>query len=224
MSVSVIIPTLNEESCLGDTLVLLRQHEPREIIVVDGGSNDATCRLAAAADLLLQGPRSRAGQMNLGAAHATSDVLLFLHADCGLESGALRDAERRLSRSGVVAGCFTMKVRGHGWRYRGIDLCATARVRLAGLIYGDQGLFLKRAWFRQLGGFPRLAFMEDLFFSRTLRRHGRITVSPRQIFVSPRRWERAGLVRQSLRNWLLTGLAASGIDPDRLAALYPVVR
>ena len=89
MSVSVIIPTLNEESCLEDTLRLLRLHRPYEIIVVDGGSSDATCWLASAADLFLHGPRGRAVQMNLGAAHATGDVLLFLHADCSLEAGAL---------------------------------------------------------------------------------------------------------------------------------------
>src|SRR5947209_12816954 len=111
MTISVVIPTLNEESCLGETLRRLREEQPHEIIVVDGGSRDATCRLARAADLLLHGPRGRAAQMNLGAEHATSDVLLFLHADCALETGALADAERRLSRPEVVAGCFTMTVR-----------------------------------------------------------------------------------------------------------------
>src|SRR5262249_36469327 len=108
MSVSVIIPTLNEERCLGDTLYQLRQEQPREIIVVDGGSSDATCRTARAADLLLNGPRGRAVQMNLGAAHASGEVLLFLHADCSLGAGALREAERLLSRQSVVAGCFRM--------------------------------------------------------------------------------------------------------------------
>src|SRR5947209_8756045 len=148
LSVSVIIPTLNEESCLRDTLVLLQQHRPHEIIVVDGGSSDATCRLASAADLLLHGPRGRAAQMNLGAAHATGDVLLFLHADCSLEEGALRNAERLLGRRGIIAGCCTMTVRAHGWLYRWIDTCATARIRLTGLVYGDQGLFLHRESFR----------------------------------------------------------------------------
>jgi rSAM/selenodomain-associated transferase 2 len=224
LSISLIIPTLNEEGCLEDTLLLLRQQRPHEIIVVDGGSSDATCRLAQAADLVLHGPRGRAAQMNLGAAHATGDHLVFLHADCSLETGALGDAERLLRRQDIVAGCFTMTVRAHGWRYRCIDHCATARVRLTGLVYGDQGLFLRRESFLQLGGFPRLAFMEDLFFSQTLRRHGRIAVSARRIFVSPRRWQRTGVVRQSLRNWLLTAMAAGGIHPDRLAAFYPAVR
>jgi glycosyltransferase involved in cell wall biosynthesis len=191
MSVSVIIPTLNEEGCVAQTLRLLRQQGPREIIVVDGGSNDATCRMAAGADILLHSLRGRALQMNLGAAHACGEVLLFLHADCSLQPGALAEAQRCLRLHGV---------------------------------YGDQGLFVRRNVFEHLGGFPRLFLMEDLFFSRRLRRHGRVVVAPRRIFVSPRRWQRAGLVRQTLRNWGLTTLAACGVDPNRLARFYPAVR
>jgi rSAM/selenodomain-associated transferase 2 len=215
---------LNEESCLAETLRQLRCQQPYEVIVVDGGSNDATCRLAAGADRLLHGPRGRAMQMNLGAAHARGDVLLFLHADCTLEAGSLDGAERCLGRSGVAAGCFTMTVPARGFFYRSIGVCATARVRLAGLVYGDQGLFMRRELFTRLGGFPRLGLMEDLFFSRQLRRHGRIVVSPRHIFVSPRRWQRTGLVAQTLRNWALSALAVGGMHPDRLAAFYPAVR
>ena len=224
MSVSVIIPTLNEEGCLAQTLALLHPHRPREIIVVDGGSSDGTCRLAAAADRLLHGPRGRARQMNLGAAHASGETLLFLHADCSLEPGALGEAERLLEGPGVVAGCFTMRVQAQGLLYRWIDAWASGRVRLTGMIYGDQGLFLRRAVFECLGGFPALRLLEDVFFSQALRRHGRVVVASRRIFVSPRRWQQAGLVRQTLRNWLLVTLAAGGVSPDRLARFYPAVR
>src|SRR5260370_5452248 len=89
LSISVIIPTLNEESCLEDTLLRLRQQRPHEIIVVDGGSSDATCRLARAADLLLHGQRGRAAQMNVGASHARGDALPVLHAPCRLAKAAL---------------------------------------------------------------------------------------------------------------------------------------
>jgi rSAM/selenodomain-associated transferase 2 len=224
VSVSVIIPVLNEESCLSQTLAALAAHRPFEVIVVDGGSQDGSCRLAAAADRLLHSPPGRARQMNLGARHARGDVLLFLHADCTLEEGALAQAEQLLCRRGVVAGCFAMAVNAPGRMYRWIERCATARVRLTGLVYGDQGLFLRRECFIELGGFPPLQLMEDLFFSRQLRRRGRIVVLPRRIFVSPRRWQQAGLVRQTLRNWLLTALAIGGAHPDRLADLYPAVR
>lgn len=191
---------------------------------MDGGSTDATCGLAAEADLLLQAPPGRAAQMNQGAAQASGDVLLFLHADCALEAGALEEVERLVRRPGVAAGCLQMCVRAHGLLYRSLDSCATARVRLTGLVYGDQGLFLRRSLFRQLGGFPRLRFMEDVFLSRALRQCGRIVVARKRIFVSPRRWHATGIVRQSFRNWTLTALAALGVHPDRLAQYYPHVR
>jgi rSAM/selenodomain-associated transferase 2 len=224
MSVSVIIPTLNEEGSLAATLRELRRQQPHEILVADGGSTDHTRDEARDADRFLVAPRGRWGQMNAGAAHARGDVLLFLHADCSLEDGALAAAERCLRRSDVAAGCFTMRVRAVGRLYRLIDDCATARVRLTGIAYGDQGLFLRRGLFERLGGFPPLRLMEDVFFSRRLLRHGRILVAAPRIFVSPRRWQRIGVIRQTLRNWALTALAVGGVHPDRLAALYPTVR
>jgi rSAM/selenodomain-associated transferase 2 len=224
MSVSVIIPTLNEEGCLARTLRQLREQHPHEIIVADGGSDDATSALAGAADLVLHSSPGRALQMNLGAAHASGDTLLFLHADCVLGEGALAEVERHLQTPGIVAGCFTMAVPLRGLLYRSIEFCATARVRLTGLAYGDQGLFLRRTDFERLGGFPPLRLMEDLFFSRRLRREGRIVVLPQRIQVSPRRWQQTGLVRQTLRNWGLTAMAAFGVHPDRLASFYPIVR
>jgi rSAM/selenodomain-associated transferase 2 len=224
VSVSIIIPTLNEEGCLAGTLRELRRQKPREIIVADGGSTDATRAAAAEADRFVPAPRGRGLQMNAGAAGACGDILLFLHADCTLEDGALAEAERCLGRRDVVAGCFTMRVQARGPLYRWIDAFAGARVRLGGLIFGDQGLYLRREMFERLGGFPPLRLMEDVFLSRRLSRHGRLVVAARRIFVSPRRWQRAGIVRQALRNWALLGLAAGGVHPDRLAALYPPIR
>jgi hypothetical protein len=117
-----------------------------------------------------------------------------------------------------------MRVDAAGANYRMIDFCATARVRLTGLIYGDQGLFVRRDLFEKIGGFPSLQLMEDVFISKTLRRYGRIVVAPQRIVVSARRWRKTGVVRQTLRNWTLTALAVGGVSPDRLAAFYPVVR
>lgn len=224
MSISVIIPTLNEEGCLAETVCELRKQRPHEIIVVDGGSSDRTPEIGMTADQFVLGPRGRAAQMNLGAARAGGDTLLFLHADCTLEAGALHEAERALKRGRYIAGCYSMAVREHGWLYRVIDACATGRVRLTGIVYGDQGLFLRREQFERLGGFPPVHFMEDLFFSKELRKHGRIGVAQHRIFVSPRRWQRAGLVRQTLRNWMLTALAAGGVHPDQLRKFYPALR
>jgi len=117
-----------------------------------------------------------------------------------------------------------MTVRSRSFWFRPINACATARVRLTGIIYGDQGLFVRRDIFHRLGGFPNVRFMEDIFFSRELRRHGRIVVAKRRIFVSPRRWQQVGIVRQTIRNWTLTILAAAGMHPDKLEAFYPPIR
>src|SRR5262249_49738910 len=158
-----------------------------EVIVVDGGSTDGTTELAKDARVLT-GVRGRAAQMNLGAKYATGDALLFLHADCALDESALDEAARLLQRRNVTAGCFRMTVPHGEWLYRSIDACATARVRMFGIIYGDQGLFLRRDLFERLGGFPELRLMEDVFLSLKLRRLGRVVVAHSRIFVSARRW------------------------------------
>jgi rSAM/selenodomain-associated transferase 2 len=224
MTVSVIIPALNEAAGIGDTVARLRRQGAAEIIVVDGGSSDDTAVRARHADRVLTSPPGRAAQMNAGAAVAAGEVLLFLHADCTLDDGALTAATAALRRPGVVAGCFTMRVRAEGALYRSIDACATARVRLTGVVYGDQSLFLRRRDFQRLGGFPRVRFMEDILFSRRLRRAGRVVVLRPRVWVSARRWQKVGLVRQTLRNWTLTALALAGVHPDRLAEYYPRVR
>jgi rSAM/selenodomain-associated transferase 2 len=224
MAVSVIIPTLNEEGCIAAAIRNVRAQNPREIIVVDGGSDDGTVQQARQADLILSSPRGRARQMNTGAGRTSGTTLLFLHADCTLEDGALSRAEHALTRRRIVAGCFAMQVPESGWLYRSIDACASLRVRLTGLVYGDQGLFLRHDTFTGLGGFPELRFMEDVFLSMRLRNLGKIVVVSRKIFVSSRRWQKVGLIRQTLRNWTLTALATGGIHPDRLARYYPVIR
>ena len=224
MSVSIVIPTWNESETIGLTVQSLRRQQPDEIIVVDGGSTDATVALAQGADRVIVSAPGRAAQMNAGAAIARAEHLLFLHADCRLEFGAVQAAERTLARRTVLAGCFSMRVVAEGWGFRSIDACAAARVRLTGVAYGDQGLFLRRRDFERLGGFPAVPFMEDVFFSQTLARHGRVVVVNKQIYVSARRWRKVGLVRQTLRNWTLTALALAGVPAERLAEYYPRVR
>ena len=225
MNISLILPALNEAAAIGATLANLATERPHEILVVDGGSTDATADIVRAAGVtLLTGARGRAAQMNLGARHATGDVLMFLHADCTLEPGSLDAARRTLREYRVAAGCFCMRVDAGGLVYRMIDAAATARVRLTGLIYGDQGLFLTREMFERVGGFPNLRLMEDVFISFALRKLGRMRVADSRIVVSARRWQKVGPIRQTLRNWTLTALAAAGVHPDRLAEYYPNVR
>ncbi len=224
MTISVIIPTLNEAQGIAMCIAQLRRQHPREILVVDGGSSDATWTEAQGADRVLHGPRGRAAQMNHGAAQARGEILLFLHADCRLQDGSLDAVRACLQRPRVVAGCFRMRVAAPGLLYRSIDFFATLRVQWTGIIYGDQGVFVRRRDFERWGGFPPLRLMEDVFFSLRVRRQGRVVVVPYDIEVSARRWAKVGVVRQTLRNWTLTALAAAGVNPNRLAAFYPHVR
>src|SRR5262245_14792828 len=145
MAVSVIIPTLNEAACIQETIRSLRRQKADEIIVVDGGSTDGTRELAREADAVLTSEPGRAMQMHAGAVHTRCDHLFFLHADCTLQDGALAAIEASLRRRRVIAGCLSMAAQHAGWLYHAIDWCATARVKLTGLVYGDQGLFLRRA-------------------------------------------------------------------------------
>jgi rSAM/selenodomain-associated transferase 2 len=223
-TVSIIIPTLNEAGQLARTIQSLRQQRPHEIIVVDGGSTDRTAEEADGADRFITAPRGRAHQMNAGALAASGQIFLFIHADCRLEEDALAEVACCLQRRDVAAGCFRMTVDAPDLVYRCIDFAATARVRLTGLAYGDQGLFVRRQVFEQLGGFPPIRLMEDVRFSHRLRSRGRVVVASHRILVSPRRWQKAGVIRQTLRNWSLLSLAACGVPPDGLARWYPEVR
>ena len=225
MKISVVVPALNEASVIAMSLANIREQNPHELIVVDGGSTDDTRAIAAQfADRVIDSARGRANQMNAGAAVATGDAFVFVHADCTLEAGALNDAVRWLQKPWVAAGCFQMCVPTPGFGYRCIAAAASARVRLVGIPYGDQGLFLKRETFDTVGGFPPVRFLEDVIIGQRLRRLGRVVVSPRRIFVSDRRWQKVGLVRQTARNWAITAFAAMGVSPDRLAGYYPTVR
>jgi len=222
--VSVIIPTLNEAERIGELIEQTRLLGDCEIIVVDGGSDDRTGQAAEAADLCLSTERGRAVQQNAGAAAAQGDVLLFLHADCRLEAGALEAVNEALRDPRVVGGCFRQKIDAPGLRYRILERGNAFRVRLWKWAYGDQGIFVRREVFEELGAFPELKLMEDLFLMKRLKKLGRVVLLDVPLHVSPRRWRKAGVIRQTLRNWTLVFLAQCGASPNRLARFYPHVR
>ena len=224
MRISIIIPTLNEATTIAASVEEARALQPAEIIVVDGGSDDGTCEAASAADKVLVAPRGRASQQNVGAAASRGDTLQFLHADCWLEPGSLEQIGTALSDERCVGGCFWQMIDAEDWHYRWLERGNALRVRLWGLAYGDQGIFVRREVFNRLGGFPSLALMEDLFFMRRLRREGRVALLDGPLHVSARRWEKQGVIRQTARNWWLTALARAGVSPNTLAGFYPEVR
>ena len=225
MRISVIIPTLNEAEHIERTIQQIRDCGDCEIVVVDGGSVDGTLERASQADLTLAGPRGRGRQQNHGAHSSQGDVLLFLHADCQLQSGCLAAIDTALDDPRVSGGCFYQRIQAAGFRYRCLEWGNATRVRLAGWAYGDQGIFVRRQVFEDLGGFPELPLMEDLYFSKQLKRAGRLRlVRQPPLGVSARRWQHTGVIRQTLCNWLLISLATVGVSPHWLARLYPHIR
>jgi len=169
---------------------------------------------------VISAPRGRARQMNCGAAAAGGEILLFLHADTRLPAGFAEDVRRTLTQEGVAAGAFELGIEGADWRLRAVARLANARARRLQMPYGDQALFLAARTFRESGGFPEIALMEDFEFMRRLKRHGRIVIVPRAVRTSARRWQKRGVLRQTLLNQGLIAARLLGVSPDRLAGWY----
>lgn len=221
--VSVVIPVLDEEARIGAQLESLARLPVHEVIVVDGGSRDATVARVRAAGTarLLVGPRGRASQMNAGARAATGGVLLFLHADVRLPDDAVRHVEEALGDPEVVAGAFrtwTVADGGGSWLAPLLHL-ADLRSRYSGLPYGDQALFVRAEAFRRAGGFPEQPLMEDLELSSRLIRLGRIRIVHSRVTVSGRRFL-ARPIYYTLAVNLFPALYAAGVPASALKRLY----
>ena len=218
--ISVIIPILNEEKILEKTLSRLRSElKNHELIIVDGGSTDGSIRIAKKYGKVIKSTRGRAKQLNAGAAAATGEILIFLHADVWLEAGAFAAVEKTLS-SGYVGGGFLQKIDGRSILYRIIEITANMRGKYLKVFYGDSGIFVKRTDFERIGGFPEVPIMEEMEFSKALRKLGKTKMIKPRIHISARRWEANGIVRTTTKNWLITFLYFWGFSLERLAKLY----
>ena len=219
--ISVIIPALDEAAQIGKCVSHLCGVAGIEVIVCDGGSADGTRDLALAAGArVCSSARGRARQMNFGAALACGEILLFLHADTQLPSGFADDVRRALAPEGVAAGAFELGIEGADWRLRAVERLANLRASRLQMPYGDQALFLTARTFRESGGFPEIALMEDFEYARRLRRRGRIVIVPRAVRTSARRWRKRGVLRQTLLNQAIIAARLLGASPERLAGWY----
>lgn len=227
MSLSIIVPVLNEAATIVGSLGALQPLRARgvRVIVVDGGSHDGTAeRVRPLADVVLGSDRGRARQMNAGARSAgPADVLLFLHADTQLPpqaDGAITAAVGR----GARWGRFDVCIEGRSALLRWVARLMNARSRMTGICTGDQAIFVTREFFELLGGFPDQPLMEDIEFSRRARRRARPAALTPAVVTSGRRWERHGLWRTIVQMWSLRWRYWRGADPAMLAREYREVR
>ena len=224
MKLSVIIPVYNEEKALPALLDSLGPLEGRaEVLFADGGSTDRTAELIPPSCRLIRSEKGRARQMNAGAAASTGDVLLFLHADSVLPPDALAEIERIMAAH--RAGCFGIAFRSRDIRMKCCQTLSNLRVRVWDVAFGDQGIFLRRELFFELGGFPELPLMEDYQFSLDLRARGvRFAMTRSRIVTSPRRFLQGGPLHVMARMWRLRAMYRKGADVNAIAALYKDIR
>ncbi|MBA2410604.1 MAG: TIGR04283 family arsenosugar biosynthesis glycosyltransferase [Gammaproteobacteria bacterium] len=222
MRLSVIIPALNEADGINQTLQTLQALRTwgHEVIVVDGGSQDDTLKVCGPfVDRLLRSPRGRACQMNAGAAVASGDVFVFLHADTLLPRSADR-AIRSALHKGRRWGRFDVKLSGRRWLLRVVERGMNLRSRVTGICTGDQAIFVRRQAFEKIGGFQNIELMEDIALSRALLRLSRPARIKWKVKTSSRRWESEGITRTIGIMWLLRLSYFFGADPARLARRY----
>jgi rSAM/selenodomain-associated transferase 2 len=220
--ISIIIPVLNEAKTIQTTLLAIEKTPDCEIIVVDGGSIDNTVDLAkeCGAIVIVSSHPGRAQQMNAGAAIASGEILLFLHADTRLPQGYSQMIGDTLARPQTIAGAFELKIEGQRRSLRWVEKMVKWRSHFCSLPYGDQALFLKATTFQELGKFPTLPIMEDFEFIRKLRKVGRICIVPHAVLTSGRRWQKLGVLKTTAINQIIIIGYFIGVSPHRLAQWY----
>jgi rSAM/selenodomain-associated transferase 2 len=235
MTISVIIPTLNEERTVMATLAHTAALGFDELIVVDGGSTDKTpslvnsYRLSAQSSALspvqwITSPPGRARQMNEGAKACGGEILLFLHADTHLPDDAKTIIDTALADRRMVGGRFDVRFDRPSMWGTIISKMMNWRSKLSGLATGDQALFVRRSIFEQMGGFADMPLMEDIEFSRRLKRKGATAALTATVTTSFRRWEQQGPLQTILRMWTLRFLYWVGVSPHTLSRWYGLVR
>jgi len=218
--ISIIIPALNEEENI-PFLAKNLEDGNFEVILVDGGSTDATVELARHHSFTVLTSRpGRGHQQNKGARHAHGKILLFLHADTRLPKNFATSVIEAIERGKCVAGAFSLAIEQPTLAMRFVSTCTNLRSHVFQLPYGDQAIFIRRDTFLKLKMFPELPIMEDYVFIKHAKKQGRIAVLKDTVITSARRWRRLGVVRTTLINQLVILGFLLKISPEKLALLY----
>lgn len=226
-SISVIIPAYNEAHTINFTLKQLYSQDfsaSFEVILVDGDPQRKTA--AAVTDGRVKkivSERGRAIQMNTGTRVASGDILLFLHADTVLPEHGLTMIQKACMAPKTAGGAFDLGIRSEDALFRLVEFGVRLRYRLTRIPYGDQAIFIRRSVFEGLGGYPEIPLMEDVALIRSLRASGKHLVQIRhKVSTSARRWQKEGILRCTLRNYILIILYHMGVSPFKLAHYYPL--
>jgi rSAM/selenodomain-associated transferase 2 len=219
--ISIIIPVLNEAENIRQAIACTQPSTNIEVIVVDGGSQDDTHKIASDFKVtIISSLPGRAVQMNKGATLAKGDILLFLHADTRLPTGFDVMIRTALQPTGIVAGAFALGIDAEVASLRLVEWGVNMRSRFWQMPYGDQAIFLTKQTFNKIGNFPELPFMEDFEIMRRLKRIGRITIIPVPVITSSRRWLQKGIWKTTLINQIIIIAYLLGVPPQRLIRWY----
>ncbi|MBF0540147.1 MAG: TIGR04283 family arsenosugar biosynthesis glycosyltransferase [Nitrospirae bacterium] len=225
MKISIIIPVLNEEKILSKTLSSINL-QGNELIIVDGGSTDNTLEIANKfTDKIISSKKGRGAQLSAGAGAASHNILFILHADCIPPQNTFDLIRKTLNIKGVSAGSFMFGIDLKGIPFRIIELAVFVRSLITRIPYGDQGLFMTKAAYQEIGGFNDLPIMEDIDIAQRLKKHGRIVFLREKMIVSARRWLKEGILYTTLRDWSIALMYTFfNINPKRLIRHYKDVR
>ncbi len=221
MSISIIIPALNEEASIKKLLQHLQtcREQGHEIIIIDGGSSDKTLSIAEPlADNVICSTAGRAEQMNKGAFNAKHDILWFLHADTITPADAIENIQKALNKNDW--GRFNVRLSGSSFLFRIIEKMMNLRSCLTGIATGDQGIFIKRDIFNLVNGYSDIALMEDIDISKKLKKISKPACLKEKLITSSRRWEQRGIISTVILMWRLRFLYWLGVSADKLATQY----
>ncbi|BDI14859.1 glycosyl transferase family 2 [Nostoc cf. commune SO-36] len=220
--ISIIIPAINEAVNIKEAIATTQPSTNIEVMVVDSGSNDGTVEIAKSlgVKVISSFPPGRAVQMNAGVLAASGDILLFLHADTRLPTGFDEMIRTALQQPGAVAGAFKLQIDASLLSLRWVEWGVNVRSHIYQMPYGDQGIFLTKEVFQQIGNFPELPIMEDFELMRRLKRVGRIVIIPTPVVTSARRWLQKGVFKTTLLNQIVIIAYLIGVSPERVRRWY----